>query len=96
MSDSNMSGLSYSIDEYVCSRGQALYHEGLDPCDYLYFVKSGEFLTVKKVPVVRKTGLDMHNILDEDVFEDVNTDPQGDGKKNHLSKVVSMKKVRQR
>ena len=83
------------MDEYVCSRGQALYHEGLAPCDYLYFVKSGEFLTVKKVPIERKTGLDLHNILDEDVFEDVKNDAQGN-KKNNLSKVVSMKKVRQR
>lgn len=85
------------MEEYVCSRGQALYHEGLDPCDYLYFVKSGEFLTVKKVPVERKTSLDMHNILDEDVFEDVQKKgSQMSGKKNNIAKVVSMKKVRQR
>ena len=55
ISDSSLSGLTYHMEELICSRGQFIYLEDADKVDSLYLVKSGEFKCTKKLITVPAT-----------------------------------------
>ena len=55
ISDSFLSGLTYYMEEMICSRGQVIYSEDNDISNSLYLVKSGEFKCTKKLANVPAT-----------------------------------------
>jgi len=49
LSESNLSVLSYSMQEEAFSRGQIVYREGIDPVDKIYLIKEGDFQLTKQI-----------------------------------------------
>ena len=49
LSDSNLSLVSYSMQEEVFHRDQVVYREGIDTVDKMYLIKTGEFQLCKTI-----------------------------------------------
>ena len=49
LSESQLSVLSYHMQEEMYYRGQVVYKEGADPVDKIYLIRHGDFLLSKQL-----------------------------------------------
>lgn len=47
LTDSQLSVLSYHMQEELFYRGQVVYKEGVDPVNKIYLIRHGDFLLTK-------------------------------------------------